>query len=75
MTLSLMRTTRLAALLVLGFILGVVALTVASATGAKTFVLHSLGMNASPKALAIVSCDVPKNAGDDVYFVSCGGFF
>ncbi len=78
MTQSIVRTARFALLLVMGFVLGVAAIAIATATNGKNNLMQTLGVSSahSDGALAIASCDVPsKDDGSDVYFVSCGGFF
>jgi hypothetical protein len=76
MNYSISRKVNYGLLLLAGITLGLITLSIANATGAKNMLMHKLGL--APKgAIAIndVSCAVPKDSGDDVYFVSCAGFF
>lgn len=58
--------------------LGMAAVTVAATVGGKNSLWHMLGVSdakAGP-ALADASCTLPsKDTAEDIYFVSCGGFF
>ena len=64
-------------LLVVGFVLGAVAIT--GAMGDKNSLWPKLGALVFPannQALAGASCDLPSKASHpDIYFVSCGGFY
>lgn len=76
MTTSILRSARFALLLAAGFVLGAIAITVASASSGKSGLLQTLGISGDTGALAAASCDDAKQASsEEVYFVSCGGFF
>ncbi|HEV8666264.1 MAG TPA: hypothetical protein VN665_00235 [Candidatus Paceibacterota bacterium] len=77
MNASIVRTARFGALMIGGFALGMLALTLASATGAKSSFWNKLGISTASASgpVADNQCAVPKSGSDDVYFVSCGGFF
>lgn len=67
---SLVRTTALAAAV------GVAALSLLPVAMGKYDLLGTLGIrSAQETALADNSCVMPHEQGDEVYFVSCGGFF
>ena len=75
---SLVRAARFTLLLAAGFVLGMLALMLVTATG-KNSLWQKLGIShakSGSPALADASCSLPsKDADKDVYFVSCGGFF
>lgn len=74
---SIARTARFALLLAAGFALGAVAITTTSASSGKNGLLQTLGIS-SPQTNGPVlasSCVPNEDTSDDVYFVSCGGFF
>lgn len=74
MTQSLSTTVRYALLLGAAVLLGLVTLTIADVVGAKNTMWGKLSV-ASGAKLADASCTVPTSSSDDIYFVSCGGFF
>lgn len=78
MTTSILRTARFTLLLVASFALGVIAITIASIASGKNGLWQKLGVSSpgGSVALADTSCEVPgKDTSNEVYFVSCGGFF
>lgn len=76
MTKALASTARFSLLLLAGFILGFAALAIALASNGKNNLLQKLGVSSGALAAADSACEVPSEEADnEVYFVSCGGFF
>jgi hypothetical protein len=53
---------------------GIIALSAPYMSSAKSMVMGKLGLSHG-SMLADASCTLPKDASDDIYFVSCAGFF
>lgn len=73
----LMRMTRFSLLVAAGIVVSVVAITIATTPKGKNTLWHYTGASAHTTTLATsASCAVPQeDTSDDVYFVSCGGFY
>ncbi len=73
------RAARFAIIVAAGFALSALGIIFATASGNKDGLLWTLGISSAQDnspLLAAASCDIPdESVAEDIYFVSCGGFF
>jgi len=55
--------------------IGVAVVSLLTLTNSKDTLLHTLGIGSSAKGVLANACAEPQQQNDEVYFVSCAGFF